>query len=248
MFAIHGNRLPVARSYDAARCVFENAEPFDKDVPDTRWLTTKREWEKRVVKDGDSYRFIYHHTSVVIWDSEAQVRLTPYDSMSTTIFAGRFLPTGVDYRAGRSKRTLTLNHTEVYQPNRELRLVRDGAKWAIHPDDLDDLGCVSKFYRYDITDHKTARVAREKVKDYLAWVKVAKKDRAYCSGGMSDAVLLARYLVGGGEDYSACFERYGVPAGLSEAALVVAGVVKKSPAPLGTMPRSRFDGFSSYLD
>lgn len=153
MFAIHGNRLPVARSYDAARHVFENAEPFDKDDPDARWLTTKREWEKRVVKDGDSYRFIYHHTSVVIWDSEAQVRLTPYDSMSTTIFAGRFLPTGVDYRAGRYKRTLTLNHTGVYQPNRELRLVRDGTKWAIHPDDF---GCVSKFYRYDITDHKTA--------------------------------------------------------------------------------------------
>lgn len=79
-------------------------------------------------------------------------------------------------------------------------------------------------------------------------MKVAKKDRVYWSGGMSDAALLARYLIDGGEDYSACFERYGVPAGLFEAALVVAGAVNKSPAPLGTMPRSRFDGFSSYLD
>lgn len=245
MFAIHGNRLPVAGSYDAARRVFENAEPFDKDDPDARWLTTKREWEKRVVKDGDSYRFIYHHTSVVVWDSEAQVRLTPYDSMSTTIFAGRFLPIGVNYRAGRGGRTLTLNHTEVYQPNRELRLVRDGAKWAIHPDDL---GCVNKFYRYDITDHKAARVAREKVKDYLAWVKVAKKDRVWVSGGVHDSRDLAYSLVSGRDDYSALFERYRVPPQLVEAALVEAGVVKKSPAPLGVITKSRFDGFSSYLD
>lgn len=246
MQTIRGNRLPAAYSYAAARNLFERLEPFDKDDPDTRMLVTKREWEKRVEKRGDSYRFIFHSTSVVIWDSDIQVRLTPWSSMSTGIFAGRFLPHDIDFRAGRSTPLLTLNRTELYVPLQQLRMVRrpDGG-WAIHPDDLE---CVKKSYRYDITDRKAASAAREKVKNYLAWVKVARKDKYFTPSGLSDSVRLAEELVGGGEDYGRYFERVGVPPQLDVAALIAAGAVKKTPAPLGLITTSRFDDFSSYLD
>lgn len=235
MFSINGHRLPMVSSYAEAEQAYERGPELRNGSWNERGLVNKREYDKRVVKVGDEYRFTFHRTPLVTWVNEHTVRITPWSSLSSRVFANRFTPASVAVTSGRRGETLVIGHKDAYVMNQETTLVRNGNQWVVDSKDT-----VESFCEYKVIDHKKARAVRQAVADYKKWFELAgRKDRDLRNPKGIVMVLElepAFFSDDPVESWVRLANDIGCPDKLAPAALVAQGLVKAVPAPAGVVP------------
>lgn len=238
MFAIHGNRLPMVGSYNEALKLWEDAEPF-KGAPAHRQLVNNREYDKRMEKDHESIKFVYHRTAVVTWHGPNLFSVCPWSSTSTTIFANRFLPAGVHLLRGD---TLVIDGKEFCLKNR-VTCRRETSGWAITPESLHN---VVQYHAYKVDRKRVPRQALDRFRTVQAWMKMTGWVMAYKPSvyDLRDAAQMLLDDKPVPEIAAKC--RYRADD-LATALMVVTGAVRKEPLPLGSpKPRSKYEKFPSF--
>jgi len=94
MFVISGRNLPYVGSYANAEAVWGKSYQHERFGENARGLVNMRDTSKRIVKDGDAYKFVYHRTAMVEWHPK-ELRVWTYDSRSSAVFSDAFLPHGM---------------------------------------------------------------------------------------------------------------------------------------------------------
>lgn len=237
MFAIHGNRLPMVCSYNDALTLWEHAEPF-KSAPAHRQLVSDREYDKRMERDGDSIKFVYHRTAVVTWHGPGLFAIVPWSSASTTIFANRFLPSGVHLLRGD---TLVIDGSE-FKLKDCVTCRREGDSWAITPESL---GNVVQYHIYKVDRKRVPPEALDRLKTLQAWMKMTGRVMAYKPSvyDLRDAAQMLLDDKPVPEIAAKC--RYRADD-LATALMVITSAVRKEPLPLGSpKPRSKYEKFPS---
>lgn len=232
-FSINGNNLPMVSSYANAQRVFANSGPvrgYDSMSETMRGLVSRRDTSKLIIKRGDDYAFRYHRTDLVTWHSEDRVTIVPWDSISSRIFTNRFTPGRVFMHTHQGYNALFLDPDTGFIASKAVTLVRNNDVWSI--ENLND-ACERQF-KY-VVDNKKARTARQKVKDYLLWCKMARRDNTRRDPNIYNVRDAAALLLSGSTEYSRVWNMACDSPKLVHAAVVEAGAVTEVPAPLGKL-------------
>lgn len=95
-FQLSNSTIPTLSTYQAAIRLYEEAKPWRGYDDGKRKLvahSSKHNWSVRRI--GDAVAFRYHNTDVIVWHGEHKFECTPWGSISTTVFANSYAPSGV---------------------------------------------------------------------------------------------------------------------------------------------------------
>ena len=173
-----------AHSYEAAQALFTKIKPVRNRDESMRPLGTRRSDDtKRVVEMDNHYHFIYHATTLVVWQAPTRFLVKRHDSMSSRTFIHAFLPFGVTV-CSKNGYTALVNHegTWILADNKEWLAFNfiDGRWHLENPQDT------FTHYRYEVIDHKKARALSLLAQDYSNWCRIAHKDNKVVRMSLED--------------------------------------------------------------
>lgn len=167
-FSIHGWKLPSVTSYAQAVECYEKAYQHPRFCGD-RGLKDIRDTSKTVRMKGEQVCFTYHMTDLVTWVSPTHIRCIPHGSISSGIFANRFLPHGIDARRSRDNMVFFVRDGRVFTPAGQfIDFHYDGQEWA-----PDEVHCEPSFHY--VLDRKKAAAIRKKLKAWTEWRDAMKR-------------------------------------------------------------------------
>lgn len=152
--------LPSIGSYEEAKAYFEKTKP--KRGADWVPLGRRGDSSKRMENRYGEYRCIFHQTAVVIYGPQ-EIRVKPYDSVSTVMFANCFLP-AFSYALSHHGRMWVASKTDgdTHYFDNDVRFVKE-------PDGSWRTEATRKHRTNKVLDKVKAAEVRARLKSFLLW-------------------------------------------------------------------------------